>query len=137
MHEMMVAMLVWIGAHTDYRTDRELPNLVLTTPHNLCARYGIAQKSRCDGQRLRGFYDKDLTIYLGTDFDAARPEHQSWLLHELVHYVQWANGEEAATCLGHLELEAYDLQDAWRVDRGLAPSLAEFNRIFLAASCDA
>ena len=101
MSELMMALMVWIGANSNYNTHIELPNVVFTTQHNMCALYGIHDKGRCDDARLRGFYDKDLTIYMDVDFDTSDPHSRSQLLHELVHYVQWSNGRQATTCLGH------------------------------------
>lgn len=137
MMELVLGLMSWIGAHSGYILPADLPNLVFTTQHNMCALYGIDHKARCDASGLKGFYDKHLTIYLGTDFDPTNKHHQSRLLHELVHYVQWKNSAEHKTCLGQLEVEAYDIQDQWRKKNGLAPILAEFNRILLEASCDA
>jgi hypothetical protein len=136
MSELLLGLLVWIGAHTGYSTDVELPNVVMTTRHNMCALYGISAKDRCDSAELKGFYDKDLTIYLDTDFDSRDNHHRSRLLHELVHYVQWKNGRNKHACLGKLEAEAYELQDAWREENGLAPGTSPFKIILLAAACD-
>ena len=137
MKELVLSMLTWIGGNTSYDVNLVLPNLVFTTQHNMCAQYGIKQKGNCDASGLKGFYNKDMTIYLRTDFDPNNPHHQSRLLHELVHYVQWQNGQNDKECLGLLEVEAYDIQDQWRGTQGLKPVLAEFDRIMLGASCDA
>ena len=57
-------------------------------------------------------------------------------MHELVHYVQWSNQRQKNTCLGHLEVEAYTLQDKWRKGFSLAAVLDPFRMILLEASCD-
>jgi hypothetical protein len=137
MKETVFLLLSWIGQHTNYDISQTSPNIVLTTRHNLCALYGIQEKSQCDSSGLAGFFDKNLTVYLPTSFNIDSQHDQSKLLHELVHYVQWANGQDRQTCLGQLEVEAYDLADQWRAEKGLEPSLAVFNRILLEASCDA
>ena len=137
MTDLIFALLTWIGGQTGYNTTLELPNVVFTNKHNICALYGISEKGRCEAAQLKGFYDKQLTIYLGLDFDINNPHHQSRMLHELIHYVQWANGKHTTSCLGHLEVEAYDLQDKWRAGHALKPILSDFNRIILSASCDA
>lgn len=137
MNDVILALLTWIGTQTTYSTSIEYPNIVFTNRHNMCALYGINEKGRCEAARLKGFYDKEVTIYLGLDFDIKNPHHQSRLLHELIHYVQWANNKNSTTCLGHLEVEAYDLQDKWRANFQLKPIMSEFNRIMLGASCDA
>ena len=137
MKETIFVLLSWIGSHSNYDISQTSPNIVLTTRHNLCALYGIQQKSQCDSSGLAGFFDKNLTVYLPTSFNFESDHDQSKLLHELVHYVQWVNGQNKHTCLGQLEVEAYDLADQWRAEKGLGPSLAVFNRILLEASCDA
>lgn len=136
MEGLIFALLAWIGANSELDTDVVLPNVVFTTQHNMCALYGIDNKRACDSAKLKGFYDKNVTVYLRSDFDADDPSDQSRLLHELVHYVQWMNQSDQAYCLGQLELEAYALQDKWRAAYGLDPSISEFKRIMLAASCD-
>ncbi len=137
MKELMLSLLTWVGANTSYQVDVALPNLAMVTEHNMCAVYGVNNKSQCDALKLRGFYNKASTIYMRMDFDLHDPHHQSQLLHELIHYIQWANGRDESECLGHLELEAYDLQDRWREERDLAPVLADFNRLMLEVSCSA
>ena len=137
MNELMLAFLVWIGHHSTYNTNLDLPNIVITNQHNMCAMYGIDQKTRCESMRLRGFFNKKLSIYLPQDFDVNNAHHQSQLLHELIHYVQFKNMDDDKYCLGLIELEAYDLQDKWRDQKGMKPVLADFNRLMLEASCNA
>ena len=137
MNELMLSFLIWIGANSSYDARQSLPNIVITDEYNMCARYGINNKQRCEGMRLKGFFNKKLSIYLRPDFDINNPHHQSQLLHELVHYVQFSNIGKNDYCLGQLELEAYDLQDKWRSGHGLQPVLGDFNRMMLAASCEA
>ena len=137
MSEIILSLMLWIGDNTSYDVYLNTPIITLTNQHNMCAQYGINNKSRCEGQRMAGFYDRDQTIYLGLHFKVDNSHYQSQLLHELVHYVQWENGEDGSTCLGLLELEAYELQDQWREQQGLEPLLGDFNRLMLEASCDA
>ena len=136
MHNVILAMLAWIGINSNYNTDLHTPNIVMTELHNMCAQYGINNKKRCQDSRLQGFFNKHQTIYLKLDFEQKDLDDQSKLVHELVHYVQWKNGRHKSTCLGHLELEAYVMQDQWRVQHGLEPKLDEFNKMMLQASCD-
>ena len=137
MNEVVLALMTWIGANSGYDTSLAAPNIVMTTRHNMCALYGINHKAQCDSSGLSAFFDKNLTVYLPTGFDPGNEHDQSKLLHELVHYVQWSHGQNKTTCLGQLEVEAYDLADQWRASHDLGPSLAVFNRILLEASCDA
>lgn len=138
MNELMLSLLLWIGDHSAYNAPLTLPNLVRTEQSNVCQNYGITQKDRCQAQRLVGFFDKNLTIYMRIGYDLDDIHHQSQLLHELVHYVQWANKKNDDNyCLGLIELEAYNLQDQWRMQHGLQPVLSDFNRLMLEASCEA
>ena len=137
MAEIIFSLLFWIGANTEYDTNFPQPIVVMTTEGNMCEQFGINDKFRCEVSGLKGFYDEEQTIYLGTDFNPMNNHHISRLLHELVHYVQYKNGRGTGTCRGDIEVEAYDLQDKWRKTKGLEPILAEFNRLMLKASCSA
>lgn len=137
MFTLMSALLSWIAAHSPYGADLPLPNVVMVERYAVCAAYGISGQGNCDASGLYGFYDEELTIYLPSRFDPDEPTDQSRLLHELVHYVQWAHGKDKGACRGELEVEAHDLQDAWRAERGLGPTLDVFRRILLGAACDA
>ncbi|MFW2373572.1 MAG: DUF6647 family protein [Gammaproteobacteria bacterium] len=136
MNELIFSLLLWIGDHSSYDIYLQHPNIAQLTPHNLCQHYGIDHKDRCEGMRLIGFYDTRQTIFLRTQFDSNSLNQQSHLLHEMVHYVQWSNGLDSDYCLGQLELEAYELQDMWRIQNGLPPVLGDFNAMMLAASCE-
>ena len=44
------------------------------------------------------------------------------LLHELVHFVQYHDGEyERAECKQALEIDAFELQDQWIDEQGIDP----------------
>jgi hypothetical protein len=51
--------------------------------------------------------------------------------------VQWANGEHVECCPGLLEVEAYELQDEWRSQQGIAQQTDPFKLFMLEASCEA
>jgi len=136
MHELLLSLLLWIGANSDYNVDLTLPNVTLTEPYNLCANYGIRNKGQCDAAQLVGFYDKKFTIYLPIGFQTENAKHRSRLIHELVHYVQWANNVHRNTCLGMLEVEAYELQHQWGKPHHLNNPLDPLKEILLLSSCD-
>ncbi len=136
MHDLLLTLLIWIEANTAYNTNVILPNVTMTEPYNVCAIYGINHKGQCDAAKIIGFYDKNVTIYLQHNFRTENKVDQSRLLHELVHYLQWSNGKNKTTCLGHLEVEAYKIQDKWRVQHDLSETLDPFREIMLSASCD-
>jgi len=136
MNDLLIIMMVWLGAHTPYNTNISLPNIIKTEHTNLCQNYGQLTNEQCKSAQLVGFYNKHHTIYLNHEFNYSTPKDQARLMHELVHYVQWANGKQKVTCLGHLEVEAYEIQDLWRAKNKLASSLDPFKKILLEASCD-
>lgn len=137
MKEVLISLLAWIGANTSYDVDVNLPNIAMTDRYNICVLYGIKSRGQCDAAKLQGFYNKAYTIHLRSEFDVDDPNDQSRLLHELIHYVQWSNHQQKNTCLGRLEVEAYELQDVWRVSHQLVAILDPFKKLMLEASCDA
>jgi hypothetical protein len=136
MDAILLSLLGWLNLYTDYDTYVELPNIVVTEKGNLCQSYGIMDVGTCKATKLRGFYDKHLTIYLYAGFNPNNPQDQSRLLHELVHYIQWQNGRDRATCWGKLESEAYQLQDEWKAMNGMVRTTDPFKLIMLEAACD-
>lgn len=136
MDAIILSLLGWLNLHTEYDTNVDLPNIVITEQANMCQSYGIIDAGTCQATKLKGFYDKRLTIYLHADFNPQNPVDQSRLLHELVHYVQWHNGRNKGECWGHLEVEAYNLQDDWRMLNGVPGSTDPFKLVMLEAACD-
>lgn len=137
MDALLFSLIAWLDVNTDYDTRVELPNIVITEQGNMCHSYGIETKGTCDATKLKGFYNKNLTIYLNSDFNPRDPADQSRLMHELVHYIQWSNGRDESNCWGRLEAEAYTLQDQWRAEHNVAGATDPFKLIMLEAACDA
>ena len=137
MGEFIIFVLAWIGERTDYPVPEIQPNIVITERHNLCAQYGNTPYAECEALQLAGLYNEQETIFLRADFDLEDPAHQAWLVHELVHWVQWEAGEHVGACRGVLEVEAYRLQDAWRERHGLAAASDAFTLMMLEAGCTA
>lgn len=135
MDAIMLAMVAWLNLHTEFDMQINLPNVVFMEPANLCNAYGISDPGTCKATQLLGFYNKSQTIYLTSDFNISNPQHQSYLLHELVHYLQWQNGEGKG-CWGTLEVEAYNLQDEWRYQHHVNSQTDAFKLIMLEAACD-
>lgn len=137
MTTLMFAMLAWISANTGYNLPKQLPNIVMVEPYQLCQRYGVYDQKNCNMLKVKGVYDKAFTIYLSYQFEPGNIEDRSRLLHELVHWVQWANGKnELNHCMGNLEVEAYELQDKWRAQYGLEAKRDEFTMLMLEAACE-
>jgi hypothetical protein len=65
------------------------------------------------GQDVHAIYDDmTRTIYLPTDWSAARPADLSVLVHEMVHHLQRAAGQ-TFTCAQEREQDAYKAQREW------------------------
>jgi hypothetical protein len=128
MNDILVIMMLWLGANTPYNTSISMPNIIQTEQANLCRNYGMYSHNQCNTAQLVAFYNKSYTIYLNQNFNHHQVVDQGRLMHELVHYVQWANGKNKTTCLGHLEVEAYEIQDQWRAKHSLASSLDPFKK---------
>ena len=137
MDALLLSLLAWLNLYTEYDTNIDLPNIVITEQANMCQSYGILDAGTCEATKLKGFYDKKLTIYLHPDFNPHNPLDQSRLLHELVHYVQWYNGRDQGECWGKLEVEAYNLQDEWRFMHDIIGDTDPFKLVMLEAACDA
>jgi hypothetical protein len=136
MDAIILSLLGWLNLYTEYDTRVALPNIVITEQANMCQSYGIMDAGTCQATKLKGFYDRRVTIYLHADFDPHDPQDQSRLLHELVHYVQWHNGINDTECWGALEVEAYNLQDEWRILHGMSNITDPFKLVMLEAACD-
>ena len=136
MEAVILSLIAWLNLHTEYDTNVDLPNIVITEQANMCQSYGIRDAGTCKATKLKGFYDKRLTIYLHSDFDPQDPTDQSRLLHELVHYIQWQNERGSNDCWGMLEVEAYNLQDYWRMLHDIPGETDPFKLVMLEAACD-
>jgi len=136
MDALILSLLGWLNLYTGYDTYVDLPNIVITEKGNMCETYGISDAGICEATKLKGFYNKSMTIYLHDAFDPENPMDQSRLLHELVHYIQWHNGLDKTGCWGQLEAEAYTLQDEWRITHGMAEITDPFKLVMLEAACD-
>jgi hypothetical protein len=136
MEALLLLLIGWLNLHTEYDTRVVVPNIAIVEQGNLCLNYGIVSSGICQATRLKGFYNERQTIFLYPHFDPADPADQSRLLHELVHYLQWHNGEHTRKCWGVLEAEAYRLQDEWRAQNGINHQTDPFKLVMLEAACD-
>ncbi len=136
MDAVILSLIAWLNLYTEYDTNVDLPNIVITEKANMCQTYGIMDAGTCEATQLKGFYNERLTIYLHSGFDPNDRDDQSRLLHELVHYVQWHNGLDQSECWGNLEVEAYNLQAEWRDMHGVPDTTDPFKLVMLEAACD-
>lgn len=136
MDALMLSLLAWVHFHTGYDVEVSLPNVTITETVNLCQNYGMTTPGHCDAIKLSGFYDERYTIYLRARFDDDKLADQARLLHELIHYIQWHNEINKDSCWATLEVEAYRLQDQWRVEHGLDEQADPFKLVMLESACD-
>ena len=111
----MLAILVWIGANSDFNTKVPLPRVEFVSPEELQERSGLK------GINVAALYDDDTKVmYFKIGFDAASTEDSAYLTHELVHHVQFENKIGYRTCSAVYEKEAYRITNLWFVSHGLS-----------------
>lgn len=149
--QIAAALLVWIASHSSYPTAGRLPPppIVLTTAAELSAlvqkRTDVAPETARQAWRIHGFFSLDEddhgTIYLVRPADTPgaelfqdpteNPIFRERLLHELVHYAQYATGAmHDFKCPAMRELMAYHLGGVYLKQRSVADPLPD--RMFLA-----
>jgi Zn-dependent peptidase ImmA (M78 family) len=109
MKSVIAAMLLWIGANTNYDVNLHHPEVQIVPQAQLEQIYSKG-KGIDKNSELHAFYDtKKDTIYLPESFDLYNAWHKGVLLHELLHYVQDQNQVEFE-CSAQMEAEAWPLQ---------------------------
>ena len=107
MKEILIALMIWIGANTDYNTDVPLPVVEFKTQVEMEGLYYGERKREGD---LYGFYNlKKNVIILPDTWDSARPFDLGLLVHEMIHYLQDVN-EIQFQCVAEMEADAWPLQ---------------------------
>jgi hypothetical protein len=132
MGELVMALLVWIGAHTGYRvTDIPLPQVRVVSARELTREYyedAPATYARpVVDDRVLALYDPNRsTIYLRNDLPPHDVLFQERLLHELVHHVQHVNGmHRRYRCPAQGEREAYVLGGLFLKESGVPDPLRD------------
>ena len=108
MKEIIMALMIWIGANTNYNVDVPAPMFWFLTQDQLeQAYYG---EENYEGTILYGFYDITLNLIILPDtWDRTDPWDQSVLLHEMIHYLQDVNQIEYP-CIEEMEKDTWPLQ---------------------------
>jgi len=129
MIELIMSLMVWISVHTNYIIP-DPPSIVLNTKVELRDTiYGckelktknptkwneICREMDWQAKSVVAVYNHDSkVIHLPIYFDLKKLSHQSILLHELVHHIQYANEyNKKVQCMEELEAQAYTLQEKW------------------------
>ena len=124
MEALMLSLLVWLGAHTDFNLPKdksELPKIEYKTAEAMkIIVYGVIGSTI--HKEVRASYDKN-TLYLPKDFNPKDLEDQRTMLHELVHFLQDYNKRKYA-CRNIAEIEAYKITTTWSKQNGIKDDYA-------------
>ena len=109
---MIAILLAYAVSATGLEPTAELPKVEVMSRAALAAEMTLGVKAASDDAlELAALYDPVArTILVSDELDLDGPVGRSYLLHELVHHLQYANGQDAHGCVGRLEAEAYRVQ---------------------------
>ena len=108
MKELLVTLMLWIGANTNYNVDLSMPEIIRMDKSPLEYQY-FKGKVPTDAD-IHGFYNlKDKKIYIRGEYPIDHPWSQGLILHELLHYVQDMN-KVSFECVAQMEKEVWPLQ---------------------------
>jgi len=108
MKEILTALMIWLGANTQFNTNYDIPRVIFLPQQQLEDMfYGDAEHLP---DSLHGLYDRDVdTIYLSDDWDRRSAWDMGVLVHEMVHYLQDMNGI-TFNCMAEMEKTAWPIQ---------------------------
>lgn len=139
MKEILLSLVVWISQHSGFVYDGQtLPNVKHVSNQELAnIMFAGNVPAGYDEYGLMALYNNhNRTIYVTDTIDLDTDYGQSVLLHELVHYLQFEGGHNhQAMCLRSLEKSAYDLQNAYLVNKGYRAPFDNMH-IFFKSLCD-
>ena len=124
--DVMLDMIEFIEKNSKYEYNNEkLPYVQIRTIDELCqAVYPPdVYESIKDDCAIAGYYDHNLNAIFIADESGPYMVDEGFietvLLHELVHYLQYLNGEdEKVKCMRELEIDAFLLQDDYVLHKG-------------------
>lgn len=136
MKELVIGLMLWVSTLTGwavppapdviYKDGKVLKHMLYGCDDpkeeytkEICANIGKTTILGTRKDTTMGLYDHEKKIvYLNSLLKKHdKPVHDSVLLHELVHHMQFHNGIKFR-CLGELEEKAYNLQDKWLQKQG-------------------
>lgn len=97
---------------TGLESTTDLPTVEVTPKAELAQQLNIAvNAATTEDLEPAALYDPVAkAIRISDDLDLDSAIGRSYLLHELVHHLQFAHGQDAHACRGRLEAEAYRVQ---------------------------
>jgi hypothetical protein len=107
----------WITSKTGWEA-RNPPTVLFKPPRRLNKMY-FGRADGKNGATVTALYDRRTqAIYLSNAWNPNDARAQSYLVHELVHYLQFTNHVEVP-CNNAYDLEAYHLQFDWLSEHGI------------------
>jgi hypothetical protein len=109
MKELMISLLLWIGANSSLSIEGVvLPEVEFISSEEMHEMMNIEMPKDCTDAKVKAlYYIPKKIIYLQKEWDKNKVMDRSFLLHELIHHLQKNNNYE---CREKREEEAYELQ---------------------------
>ena len=108
MKELLIALMLWIGANTNYNVNVPLPEIIRMDKAPLEYQYFQGDIPR--DSDIHGFYNlKDKKIYIRGEYPLEHPWSQGLILHEVIHYLQDKNNIKFE-CVAEMEKDVWPLQ---------------------------
>ena len=113
MKEIITALLIWLGANSDFNVNMDIPVVMFLPQDQMEQRYFGDTENHGE---LHGFYDIEKNIIiLPNTWDRRDPWDLSVLLHEMIHYVQDQN-ETEFNCTAEMEKDSWPLQQKYLLE---------------------
>ena len=122
----VASMVQWIVDNSRYEYHGDpYPEVLRESPLSVCSEI-YPNSEPHDDCNIAGYYDHESNkiVISETVTEYMVEDHftEVVLLHELVHFVQYYDGEyERAECKQALEIDAFELQDQWIDLQGIDP----------------
>jgi hypothetical protein len=120
------SMVQWIvdNSRFEYHGD-PYPTVITEDTLTVCSEIFPDREPHADCN-IAGYYDHEQNLIViadqVTEYMVEDHFREVVLLHELVHFVQYHDGEyERAECKQALEIDAFELQDQWIDEQGIDP----------------
>ena len=138
MKHILIGLLLWISQNSAFQTlpQSPIPDLQVVSQtalmrllykDNLLARLTPKELHELESDVAALYDNRNNQIYVAANIDLHSAHGNSVLVHELVHFLQFAHGKnEEAACISALEDDAYRIQAAYMKAHGLVPEFDEF-----------